>query len=294
MQTPTQDNEEHTTHYDPNIALEFFKLFGTSESAKENEVIFTQGDKANAFLWQHDKIYLLVKGKVGIQIATEHIATVKPGDIFGELTPLILSVRSATAIALEPCRFMTLSDKQLVAGLKKKPEFALMLMNVLVKHLRQAVTEKKEVAVSGESKIVKNTVFTAKMLRELVQKLGENAVIQVPEKRVLFQEGGAGMLMYVILEGFVSASIGDKVVERNGPGGVIGEIALIDQKRRVAKVVAETPCSLLAFNRQVFLEMVETDPAFGVSLLRSLATRLYLCRTGTATTPPSPSFFDGF
>jgi CRP-like cAMP-binding protein len=293
MQPSNQNNAEPSTSYDCDTALEFFKLFGTFESARRGEIIFTQGQKSNRFLLQQDKIYLLVRGKVMIDVASENVASVNPGEIFGELTPLILSVRSATAIADVPCKLMTLSERQLIAGLKKKPEFALMLMGVLVGYLRKSVTGAKGRSFSESKNIKKKQAFNAKTLRELMQKLGDESVITMPKQRIIFQEGGTGVLMYVILDGYVTASIGDRVVERSGPGDVIGEIALIDQKRRVAKVVAETNCSLLAFNRQVFLDLVKTHPVFSMSLLRVLASRLYLCRTGSS--PASPlSFFDGF
>lgn len=295
MESSTQVKTEDITHYDPNAALEFFKRFGKSESVKQDEVIFTQGQKANRLLLQHDDLYFLVKGKINIQIGGEMVANVKPGEIFGELTPLLFSARSATAIAEVPCRLMSLSDKQLIAGLKQQPEFALMMMNLLVKYLRKAVTETKKFSPLSE-RDKNNAVFDAKGLRQLVQQVGESAVVSVPKQRVLFQEGGSGMLMYVVLEGSVVSSISDEIVERSGPGSVIGEIALIDQKRRVAKVVAETNCSLLAFNRDVFLDLVRTQPSFGISLLRSLASRLYSCRVGRSfnAAMKSEADFTGF
>ncbi len=292
MESSTETKPEDSTLYDPNAALEFFKLYGKSESAKQDEIIFSQGQKAKRFLLQHDKLYLLVKGKVNIQIGGEIVASVRPGEIFGELTPLILSARSATAIADGPCRLMSLSDKQLILGLKKQPEFALMLMNLLVRYLRKAVTETKSFSTFSESKnSIKNAVFDVKTRRSLIQKLGDQAIVNVPKQRVIFQEGGSGMLMYVVLEGYVTSSIADRVVERSGPGSVIGEVALIDQKKRVAKVVAETNCSLLAFNRQIFLDLVKSQPSFGISLLRALASRLYSCRAGRPSTVSSSSSF---
>lgn len=279
MESSSQTKSDVSSLYDPNATLAFFKQFGKSESFKQGEVIFLQGQKANRFLLQHDKLYLLVKGKVDIQIGGVTIAGVKPGDIFGELTPLILSVRTATAIAEGPCRLMSLSDKQLIAGLKKQPEFALMLMIVLVRYLRKSISESISFVALAETKNTKQTaVFDTKTLRQLVKKLGDNSISNLPKQSIIFKEGASGMLMYVILEGSVVASIGNTVVERSGAGSVIGEIALIDQKRRVARVVAETSCSLLALNRQVFLEMVRTEPSFSISLLRSLASRLYSCR----------------
>jgi CRP/FNR family transcriptional regulator, cyclic AMP receptor protein len=280
--------------YDPNIALSFFKQFGVSESVKQGEIFFVQGEKANRLLLQYNKMYLLVKGEVSIQVLSKEVAIIKPGQIFGELTPLIQSVRSAAAIAELPCRLISLNEKQFVSGLKQNPEFALMMMGALVMNLRQAASAVGTSLLVPENNNNKQMyTLDSKIRRSLVQQLGEAAIIRVLKEHTIFQEGGAGMLMYVILEGQVAAIIGDKVVEHSGPGGIIGEVALVDQKRRMASVVAETNCALLAINRQTFLELVKTQPDFGLALLRSLASRLYLYRTGRSFTP-SHSLFTGF
>jgi CRP-like cAMP-binding protein len=80
--------------------------------------------------------------------------------------------------------------------------------------------------------------------------------------------------MYVVLDGRVAISIRGAVIERVGPGGVFGEMALVDQSPRAANAAAETDCSLLAINRTVFLSLVKSEPTFGISLLSSMAERL--------------------
>ena len=51
-------------------------------------------------------------------------------------------------------------------------------------------------------------------------------------------------------------------------GGVIGEMALVDQSPRVATAMAEADASMLAINRKDFLTFVKTKPEFSVSLLK--------------------------
>lgn len=51
-------------------------------------------------------------------------------------------------------------------------------------------------------------------------------------------------------------------------------MALVDRATRAANAVAETDCALLAVNRKQFLELVQTYPAFGLSLLKLLGQRL--------------------
>jgi len=65
-----------------------------------------------------------------------------------------------------------------------------------------------------------------------------------------------------------------EVVEKIGPGGVFGELALVDQPTRLASVVAETDCELLPIGRNAFLAMVKTSPDFAASLLTALSDRL--------------------
>ncbi|MNC92379.1 Cyclic nucleotide-gated potassium channel [compost metagenome] len=85
--------------------------------------------------------------------------------------------------------------------------------------------------------------------------------------------------MYAVMNGHVAVSIGNSVVERLGPGGVFGELALVGQLPRMASVVAETDCQLLPVSRTAFLLLVKTNAEFAASLLGALAERL---RTLTA------------
>jgi CRP/FNR family transcriptional regulator, cyclic AMP receptor protein len=64
------------------------------------------------------------------------------------------------------------------------------------------------------------------------------------------------------------------LVEKVGPGGVIGEMALVDQSPRIATATAELDTSMLAINRRDFLSFVKTKTDFSGSLLKSLADRL--------------------
>lgn len=263
MNSPNQDKPESNSTYDPNVAVEFFERFGKLESVKAGKKLFEQGQKANflSFL-QTEKTYLLVEGKVAIQTAAGNAVDIELGEIFGEFTPYKTS--NATAVANSACKVLTLSEKQLLAGLEKKPEFLFMLMDVLIKNLHKVGNEGKK----------EDTKLSASMLDELKAKLGDSALTVVPEKRVLFQKGASALLMYVILDGQMIIGVDNKVVGRSGPGDIVGEIALVTpQHSRTASVVTETRCSLLAINRPTLLELIQSMPAFGMALLRVVSSR---------------------
>jgi CRP-like cAMP-binding protein len=261
-----QEHSEHTTAYDPNVALEFFKLFGSLESANEGKKFFVYGQASFFSFLQTDKTYFLVEGKISVQTASGNTVNIEPGEIFGEFAPY--ATQNATAIANTSCRIISLGEKQLTTGLKKNPEFLFMLMDVLVMYIPKPGTE-----TTANKKPKKDIALNSKMLDELKEILGEKAHTVVPEKRVIFQKGAAASLMYVILDGYMTISVDDKIVGRSGPGDIVGEIALVVKHSRTASVVAETRCSLLAINRQTLLELIQKHPGFGISLLRVLASR---------------------
>ena len=71
----------------------------------------------------------------------------------------------------------------------------------------------------------------------------------------------------------MAISIGDAVVEKLGPGGVFGEMSLVDRSPRLATAVAETDCALLAMSRHMFLHLVKRSPKFGAALLKAVGER---------------------
>jgi len=91
---------------------------------------------------------------------------------------------------------------------------------------------------------------------------------------VIFRAYDMGAEMYVVLEGEVELSIGDKVVETLGPGEPFGEMALIDQAPRTATAVAKTACKLAVIPEKRFLFMVQTTPHFALQVMKVMADRL--------------------
>ncbi|MDH4189366.1 MAG: cyclic nucleotide-binding domain-containing protein [Betaproteobacteria bacterium] len=269
--------------YDPVMALEFFKSAGEAEEIDKGEMIFGENQKANRLLLQRDKMYLLLKGEVGIVAEKEKqvVGIIKPGEIFGEMAPLTQSARSASAMAKTVCRVIGLDDRQFLAGLEKKPEFALMLMSVMIRRLRDTIARRRAAqALPGDETGKESAVFDRKTLAALTRELGNEPTVRYRRDSTILQEGGSGVQMYVVIEGRVAAYIQGSLVELIGPGGVFGEMTLVDQAPRVASAIADSDCALLAINRKTFLDLIKSNPAFGASLLRALADRLRFMTSG--------------
>jgi len=263
--------------YSPAVALEFFKAAGTPEKVPQGSTFFAENQRARPFFFMRDKMYLLLDGEVELVARRKSIGRVKKGQIFGEMASITHAPRSASALAKTACRVIALDDRQFRSGLQKKPAFALMLMSIMIGRLRETIARLAEqTTLRGAAVLKQAAVFDPRRLAELAEGLSRDEPVFYDRGKTIVQEGQTGLRMYAVLEGKVAVSIGGGVVERLGPGGVFGELALIEQAPRLASVVAETDCSLLPINRTAFLLLVKTSPEFAESLLGSLAARLRL------------------
>ena len=258
--------------YNPAMAMEVFRAAGKAESVPAGGKFFEEGDKAG-FL-KRDRMFLLLEGEVAMTVKGQPIGVVRIGEIFGEMAVIADAPRTATALAKTNCRVVSLDAKEFQRGLQTKPEFALMLMGMMILRLRGMLARLAQSSLPGAGGIAESPVFEKAMLQSLAKGLGEQATARHAAGTILFKEGSAGVLMYVVLEGRVSVSIKGEVVGRVGPGGMFGEMALVDQAARTASAAAETDCALLAINRAVFMNLVKANPEFGAALLGAVAKRV--------------------
>src|SRR5262245_20951341 len=92
--------------------------------------------------------------------------------------------------------------------------------------------------------------------------------------QIIFKEGDPGNEMYVVKEGEVDILVHDVVLETVGPGGILGEMALIDTKARSATAVAKTDCKLVPIDERRFTFLIQQTPYFSLYVMRVLAGRL--------------------
>jgi len=254
--------------YDPNVARICFESLGKVESVTRGAVFFTENQNS-------DRMYLVEEGEVALTRGGKAIDVVKAGEVFGEMAAISQLPRSATANARTACRVVSLDRTQFQRAIQKNPEFALMLMTILINRLRLTVAMlAMSRALDSSDGTRTRRVFDDKLLQGLMVATQHRLPQHCPLNKVIMKEGEAGVFMYVVLSGRIAISIQSKLVEWVGPGGVLGEMALIDQSPRAATAVAETDCDLLTINRADFLTMVKTNPVFMVSLLKAAADRL--------------------
>ena len=92
--------------------------------------------------------------------------------------------------------------------------------------------------------------------------------------QTIFQEGQPGDFMYVVQEGEIKIFYQGQEIDAAGPGGIIGEMALIDDRPRSATAVAATDCKLVAIDERRFAFLVQQTPLFALTVMRVMADRL--------------------
>ena len=254
--------------YDPAVARKCFESFGETQNFAEMESFFVEGQTS-------DKMYLLVEGEVSLVRNKKTLDIVKAGEIFGEIAVITQQPRAASAMARKFCQALVLDARQFQQALQATPEFALMLMNIMNNRLRLTIALMKQSASPPSLEDHDELrVFDQKMMEELVAAFRARPPQTFPAGRIIIKEGDAGVSMYIVIRGRVSVSIKASVVERVGPGGTIGEMALVDHALRAATAVADTECQLLSISHSDFLSLVKSKPGFAISLLKTIADRL--------------------
>jgi CRP/FNR family cyclic AMP-dependent transcriptional regulator len=101
----------------------------TAADYEKNQVVFSQGDPANA-------VFYIQKGKVKLTVVSNHgkeavIAILTAGDFFGEGCLASQALRMATASTMVSCSIMRLEKTRMVRALHDEPAFS----ELLVAHL---------------------------------------------------------------------------------------------------------------------------------------------------------------
>lgn len=104
------------------------------ENVPEGRVIFEVGDPgASMYIVQSGRIRISIPGDSGVEV---QLATLGPGEFFGELALLDQNPRSARATAAEDTVCLSLGRDQFLAFVAARPDTALAMLSATAKRLR--------------------------------------------------------------------------------------------------------------------------------------------------------------
>lgn len=98
--------------------------------------------------------------------------------------------------------------------------------------------------------------------------------VDYKKKAVIFQEQEPADCMYVVLSGEVEILLKNEPLGAELPGGIIGEMAMINANHRSATAVALRNTTLARINRDQFREIISKSPDFALHVMAVLANRL--------------------
>jgi len=81
--------------------------------------------------------------------------------------------------------------------------------------------------------------------------------------------------MYIVKTGQLQIRSGGVIYEDIGPGGIIGEMGVIEtEELRSATVYALTDSELVEINDARFAQLIARAPSFAIAVMRTLSRRL--------------------
>jgi CRP-like cAMP-binding protein len=101
-----------------------------------------------------------------------------------------------------------------------------------------------------------------------------SGVAEYEEGETVVRQDAAGDVCYVILDGKARVMRGGRRIASMATGDFFGEMSLLDGAPRSASVITEQPSRLLSLSRQVFVELLASDPKVAATVLAIVARRL--------------------
>lgn len=105
--------------------------------------------------------------------------------------------------------------------------------------------------------LLRGVPFLASLGQLTLERLARRLVaVDLPAGTVVIRYGDVGDRFYVVDQGEVEVTVAGRRIDAHGPGGFVGEIALLKDVPRTADVTAVTDVRLFALDRDDFLEAV--------------------------------------
>jgi CRP/FNR family transcriptional regulator, cyclic AMP receptor protein len=93
--------------------------------------------------------------------------------------------------------------------------------------------------------------------------------------QVLFAEGDPPTCMYIVKSGTLQIRSGSVVYEDVGPGGIVGEMCLVEKHQtRSATVYALRDSELVEIDEARFSSLIAQAPSFAITVMQALSRRL--------------------
>jgi len=243
------------------------RMFVVDPSARPvtaGTVIFNEGDAADA-------MYVVREGEVELRIHGHAVSRTGPNGIFGETALVGMTSRLASAVATMDSTLVPIDFARFGYLIRYAPSFALVVMRTMAERLRAMDGRATTTFVQALAEIDD----PAHMSAHLDHLRNDPAVLSIAAGTTIFELGDPGGSMYVVVDGEVGIVIGEgEPIATAKAGEVFGEMSLCDHQPRSATVVAITDVRVLPIDALRFTYLVQNNPNFAISVMRSMADSL--------------------
>ncbi len=127
---------------------------------------------------------------------------------------------------------------------------------------------------------LKKTSLFKSLSDDMLNALAQNTTTRkLAPGDVLMRKGEIADSLFIINEGWVKIVTEDKkgdelIINKCGPGEIIGEMALLDSGPRSATVIAIENSEALELKQEAFQDLLDKNPNVSLSIIRSYSNRL--------------------
>ncbi|MBN1103910.1 MAG: cyclic nucleotide-binding domain-containing protein [Deltaproteobacteria bacterium] len=281
-------------------------LFGTLNNEHLNLIfsetrLYGKGETICRQNVSGQEMYFIKEGEVTVLVDDTPLATLRPGEIFGEISLFYNVLRTATIrAATDEARIGVLTregfEKLLQTSAPYTYDLIYRLYNTLPERLRN-LNDKYRTAINALALLVggdrerlarprdlevppkpKGNFFPSITREEALTVFRE--LRHADRGQVLFAEGDVGEGAYMIVEGKVkvvtsSEQYDEITLGELGCGEIFGEMALIDDKPRSASIITITPCTLAFTDRENFQDYIQTGSELAFRFMAFICLSLF-------------------
>lgn len=220
---------------------------GSIQIVKPGQSVIVQGNVGT-------ELFLLLEGEAVVRRQDEageifDLAVLSKGAVFGEMSLLRNTVRTASVVALSPLRVFLLP----------KSEFDRLFQGESIKKIERRIALS---GVLGDSSVFQDL---PKETLQIILNYGNFREFKAGE--VLIEHGDRDKDFYIVLRGQVEAvRAGDMRLNIIGPAGFFGEVSLFEGRPRSATIRAMTDGVALCLSVDGFWQMVDQNPSLAAHI----------------------------
>ena len=248
------------------------------------------------------EMYYIEEGEVGVYINGACVASLGPGEIFGEISLFYNINRSATIKAAKGKTKVGVLTRKGLENLFRDTRFyahdlIYNLYTILPGRLRNLNDKYKtamralHLILDGDEKQMPILDYMERGIKrekaDFFPTLSQNEAREIYQEikifgldQPIFVQGDRGDGAYFILEGkakaiFSSSDFEDILLGELDVGEIFGEMALIDDKPRSASIVTLTPCKVAFIGKNVFDRFIENRSELSLRFMSFICLSLF-------------------